>query len=147
LIEDAAKGSLDSSSIRTRRAESGCARAANSQVLEEVYVLSIIEEYIQRRRDTILLFTRCRDIYGRCKRAKQIGSDLVRWKVSYSIILAMMLQRPTRTRRQTVLNHLPASSNHIMNNYNSGAPINIKLPRASEMINILIFGLMDKSIN
>jgi hypothetical protein len=66
-------------------------------VLEEVCVLSI-EEYIQRRRDTILLFTRSRDIYGRCKRAKQIGSDLLRWEVSYSIILAMTLQRPTRAR-------------------------------------------------
>jgi hypothetical protein len=50
--------------------------------LEEACIL-LTEEYIQRRRDTILPFARSRDMHGSCKRAKQIGSNLLWWEVNY----------------------------------------------------------------
>ena len=54
----------------------------SEMVLAKAGVLTI-EEYIQRRRDTILPYARSTSIYGRCKSAKKIGSRLLWWEVNY----------------------------------------------------------------
>ena len=54
----------------------------SKEVLEKAGVWTI-EEYIQRRRDTILPYAKSREIYGRCTSAKQIGSNLLWWEVNY----------------------------------------------------------------
>jgi hypothetical protein len=51
--------------------------------MEKAGVLTI-EEYIQRRRDTILPYAQTRDINGRCKSSERIGSNLLWWEVNYS---------------------------------------------------------------
>jgi hypothetical protein len=48
----------------------------SNDVMEKAGVLTI-EEYIQRRRDTILPHVQTRDIYGRCESSEQIGSNLL----------------------------------------------------------------------
>jgi hypothetical protein len=54
----------------------------SEEVLEKAGCL-MIEEYIQQRRDTILLYARSTDIYGRCKSAKKIGSNLLWWELVF----------------------------------------------------------------
>lgn len=51
-------------------------------MLEKAGVLTV-EEYIQRRRDTILPYARPTNIYGRCENAKKLGSNLLWWEVNY----------------------------------------------------------------
>jgi hypothetical protein len=55
---------------------------SNDVVMEKAGVLTI-EEYIQRRRDTILPYAQSRNIYGRCKSSEQIGSNLLCWEINY----------------------------------------------------------------
>jgi hypothetical protein len=55
---------------------------SSKEVLEKAGVLTV-EEYIQRRRDTILPYARSTNIYGRCKNAKKLGSNLLWWEVNY----------------------------------------------------------------
>jgi hypothetical protein len=50
--------------------------------MEKAGVLTI-EEYIQRRRDTILPYGQTRDIYGKCKSSERIGGNLLWWEVNY----------------------------------------------------------------
>jgi hypothetical protein len=54
----------------------------SNDVMEKAGVLTI-EEYIQRRRDTILPYAQSRNIYGRCKSSEQIGSNLLWWEINY----------------------------------------------------------------
>ena len=42
-----------------------------------------IEEYIQRRRDTIMKYAETRNIYGKCKSSRKIASNLLWWEVNY----------------------------------------------------------------
>ncbi len=54
----------------------------SKEVLEKAGVLPV-EEYIQRRRDTILPYARSTNIYERCKNAKKLDSNLLWWEVNY----------------------------------------------------------------
>ena len=51
-------------------------------VMEKAGVLTI-EEYLQRRRDSILPYAETRKIYERCKSSERIGSKLLWWEVNY----------------------------------------------------------------
>jgi hypothetical protein len=42
-----------------------------------------IEEYIQRRRETIMKYAQMRDIYGKCKSSRKIACNLLWWEVNY----------------------------------------------------------------
>jgi hypothetical protein len=42
-----------------------------------------IEEYIQRRRETIMKYAATRNIYGKCKSSRKIASNLLWWEVNY----------------------------------------------------------------
>ena len=55
---------------------------SRKEVLEKAGILTV-EEYIQRRRDTILPYARSTNIYERCKNAKKLGSNLLWWEVNY----------------------------------------------------------------
>jgi hypothetical protein len=46
----------------------------SEEVLKKAGVLTIEEEYIQRRRETILKKAQTRDIYGKCKSSRKIAS-------------------------------------------------------------------------
>jgi hypothetical protein len=50
-----------------------------------------IEEYIQRRRETIMKYAQTRDIYGKCKSSRKIA--IATYVGGRLIIIAMMLQR------------------------------------------------------
>jgi hypothetical protein len=54
-------------------------------VLKKVGVLLMIEEYIERRQETIMKYTQMvRNIYGKCKSLSQkIASNLLWWEVKY----------------------------------------------------------------
>jgi hypothetical protein len=54
----------------------------SKEVLEKAGILTV-EEYIQRRRDTILPYARSTNTYGRCKNAKKQCSNLRWWEVNY----------------------------------------------------------------
>jgi hypothetical protein len=56
--------------------------SSKEEVLEKAGILTV-EEYIQRERDTILPYARSTNIYGRCKNAKKLGSNLLWWEVNY----------------------------------------------------------------
>jgi hypothetical protein len=58
-------------------------------LLKKAGVLTI-EEYIQRRRETIMKYAQTRDIYGMCKSSRKISSNLLGGRL---IIIAMTLQR------------------------------------------------------
>jgi hypothetical protein len=75
--------SLETLFTKTRRVESGSAQAASKEVVLEKAGVLTVEEYIQRRRDTILPYARSTNIYGRCKNAKKLGSNLLWWEVNY----------------------------------------------------------------
>jgi hypothetical protein len=75
--------SLETLFTKTRRVESGSYQASSKELLEKAGVLTTVEEYIQRRRDTILPYARSTNIYGRCKNAKKLGSNLLWWEVNY----------------------------------------------------------------
>jgi hypothetical protein len=62
----------------------------SEEVLKKAGVLTI-EEYIQRRRGTIMKYAQTRDIYGKCKSSRKI--DLATYFGGRLIIIAMMLQR------------------------------------------------------
>jgi hypothetical protein len=42
-----------------------------------------IEEYIQRRRDTIMKYAETRNIYGKYKSSRKIASNLLWWEGYY----------------------------------------------------------------
>jgi hypothetical protein len=42
-----------------------------------------IEEFIERRRETIMKYAQTRDIYGKCKSSRKIASNLLWWEVKY----------------------------------------------------------------
>jgi hypothetical protein len=54
----------------------------SEEVLKKAGVLTI-EEYIQRRRDTIMKYVETRNIYGTCKSSQKIASNLLWWEVNY----------------------------------------------------------------
>jgi len=54
----------------------------SEEVLKKAGVLTI-EEYIQRRRDTIMKYAETRNIYGKCKSSRKIASNLLWWEVNY----------------------------------------------------------------
>jgi hypothetical protein len=53
----------------------------SEEVLKKAGVLTI-EEYIQRRRDTIMKYAETRNIYGKCKSSQKIASNLLWWEVN-----------------------------------------------------------------
>jgi hypothetical protein len=54
----------------------------SEEVLKKAGVLTV-EEYIQRRRETIMKYAQTRDIYGKCKSSrKRIASNLLWWEVN-----------------------------------------------------------------
>jgi hypothetical protein len=69
--------------------EGGWICPKSEEVLKKAGVLTI-EEYIQRRRDTIMKYDETRNMYGKCKSSRKIASNLRWWEV---IIIAMTLQR------------------------------------------------------
>jgi hypothetical protein len=54
-----------------------------SREYKKAGVLMMIEEYIQRRRETIMKYAKTRDIYGKCKSSQKIASNLLWWEVNY----------------------------------------------------------------
>ena len=54
----------------------------SEEILKKAGVLTI-EEYIQRRRDTIMKYVETRNIYGRCKSSRKIASNLLWWEVNH----------------------------------------------------------------
>jgi hypothetical protein len=52
------------------------------KVLKKAGVLTI-EEYIKRRRDTIMNYAEMRNIYGKCKSSRKKASNLLWWEVNY----------------------------------------------------------------
>jgi hypothetical protein len=52
------------------------------EVLKKAGVL-MIEEYIQRRRETIMKYAQTRDMCGKCKSSQKIASNLLWWEVNY----------------------------------------------------------------
>jgi hypothetical protein len=59
----------------------------SEEVLKKAGALTI-EEYIERRRETIMKDAQTRNIYGKCKSSRKIASNLLWWEVKYSIIAA-----------------------------------------------------------
>ena len=55
----------------------------SSEVVLENAGVRPIEEYIQRRRNSILPYALSREIYGRCTSTKRIGSNLLWWEANY----------------------------------------------------------------
>jgi DNA repair photolyase len=57
----------------------------SEEVLKKAGVLVTIEEYIQRRRETIMKYAKMTDIYGKCKSSQKITSNLLWWaEVNYN---------------------------------------------------------------
>ena len=54
----------------------------SDKVLEKVGVQSI-EEYIQKKRDTIMVFAKTRNIYDKCKNSEIASKNLLWWETNY----------------------------------------------------------------
>jgi hypothetical protein len=54
----------------------------SEEVLKKAGVLTI-EEYIERRRETIMKYAQTRNRYGKCKSSRKIASNLLWWEVEY----------------------------------------------------------------
>jgi hypothetical protein len=68
-----------------RQGEDGEWICPNSEkVLQKVGVFTI-EEYIQRRRDTIMEFAKTRKIYEKCKKSEIVSKNLLWWETKYYI--------------------------------------------------------------
>jgi len=67
--------------------EGGWICPKSEEVLKKAGVLTI-EEYIQKRRETIMKYAQTRDIYGKCKSSRKIASNLLGGRL---IIIAMTL--------------------------------------------------------
>jgi hypothetical protein len=60
-----------------RRDEDGEWICPKSEEVLKVAGVLTIEEYIERRRETIMKYTQMRNIYGKCKSSRKIDSNLL----------------------------------------------------------------------
>jgi hypothetical protein len=76
-----------------------------------------IEEYSQRRRETIMKYAQTRNIYGKCKSSRR---KLATYFGGRLIIIAMTLQRLSRARRPTVKPPcMPPASTHALTSHDT----------------------------